>query len=245
MLLRRRTLITAALASVALAAPGAAAAATCPDADAYPGTPAFVAGAESTTLCLLNNERAAAGLAALRPGPAELRQPAIAYANDMVRRQFFGHVTPDGVQLLARLTSYTISAVWNVGENLAWGEASMGTPAAIVRAWMNSPGHRRNILDGSFKEIGIGIVAGAPKPVDSPAATYVTEFGSRSSDTAGSLPVVEEPTGSTAGERSVSPARKSTRKKRCRKVTRTVRRAGKRVKVKKTVCAAAKKSARR
>jgi uncharacterized protein YkwD len=45
--------------------------------------------------------------------------------------------------------------------------------------WMNSPGHRANILSASFREVGIGVALGAPRVGDHPAATYATEFGSR------------------------------------------------------------------
>jgi uncharacterized protein YkwD len=50
-----------------------------------------------------------------------------------------------------------------------------------VDGWMHSAGHRRNVLDGKFRDIGIGIAIGAPQDVaGSPAATYATEFGTRS-----------------------------------------------------------------
>jgi uncharacterized protein YkwD len=66
---------------------------------------------------------------------------------------------------------------WSLGENLAWGTGDVASPARIVDAWMHSPGHRRNILDRRFREIGIGLAPGAPGRGD--GATYVTEFGAR------------------------------------------------------------------
>ena len=69
------------------------------------------------------------------------------------------------------------AARWFLGENLAWGDQAASTPRSIVRAWMNSPAHRRNILTPGFREIGIAIVAGAPVGGVSDAATFATEFG--------------------------------------------------------------------
>ena len=56
---------------------------------------------------------------------------------------------------------------------------TLATPAQTVRGWMNSPPHRRNMLDRGFREIGIGVALGAPGSND-PGATYATEFGRRS-----------------------------------------------------------------
>ncbi|HYF27254.1 MAG TPA: CAP domain-containing protein, partial [Baekduia sp.] len=146
-----------------LALPSAASAASCPGADLQPNHGDFFAVADDATLCLLNEQRAAHGLSALRPGPESLAAPARLYAQDLVTRRFFAHVSPDGVTLAQRLAAYAVGSDWAIGENLAWGEAGLATPASIVDAWMKSPGHRANILNGEFKEIGIGVVPGAPK----------------------------------------------------------------------------------
>jgi uncharacterized protein YkwD len=67
---------------------------------------------------------------------------------------------------------------WQVGENIAWGEESLATPAAIVDAWMKSPGHRANILNGSYDEIGISADGGRPGEArHDNAATFTTDFG--------------------------------------------------------------------
>jgi uncharacterized protein YkwD len=69
---------------------------------------------------------------------------------------------------------------WWVGENLAWGAGDRSAPRRIVAAWMHSPSHRANILDGRFTEVGIAVVSGAPVARrTAPAATYATEFGAR------------------------------------------------------------------
>jgi uncharacterized protein YkwD len=102
----------------------------------------------------------------------------------MVRDNFFDHVAPGGSTMLGRVRASSYlrgTRSWALGENLAWGTGELATPARTVDAWMRSEGHRRNILDRSFREIGIGVSVGAPVDVSAalPAATYATEFGSR------------------------------------------------------------------
>ena len=67
---------------------------------------------------------------------------------------------------------------WVIGENLAWGGGSRSTPRATVAAWMDSPGHRANILHGRFRVIGIGVANGVPVQGGGSGATYTTDFGS-------------------------------------------------------------------
>ena len=68
---------------------------------------------------------------------------------------------------------------YTLGEDLAWGSGTLGTARAIVAAWMHSPGHRANILNGRFREIGLGVARGAPVGGQDRAGTYVTDFGTR------------------------------------------------------------------
>lgn len=138
----------------------------------------------AATWCLLNEERAKHGRRALRR-VRTLERVAKAYAQRMVRERFFEHISPDGQTFLARIqgTNYLRGGLrrWSVGENIAWGTNDRSSPEKIVTAWMHSPGHRRNILDPRFTELGLGIALGAPKPGAGaiPAATYVNEFGQR------------------------------------------------------------------
>jgi uncharacterized protein YkwD len=137
--------------------------------------------AARATLCLLNAQRRAHGLAAVHPN-RKLRRSAGRYAHAMVSRHFFSHVAPNGQTLQARMSrsGYLRGANgWAYGENLAWGSGSRATPREIVRAWMASPGHRANILSGRFRHIGIGVAPGAPVAVNGAAASYVTHFGYR------------------------------------------------------------------
>jgi hypothetical protein len=103
-----------------------------------------------------NRHRAEANLPPLTLN-AKLSSAAQAKVSDMFRQQYFEHVGPDG-----RGPSDWVEdagyAYLAVGENLALG--NFDNDAALVQAWMNSPGHRANILNTSFKEIGLAATAG-------------------------------------------------------------------------------------
>jgi uncharacterized protein YkwD len=138
----------------------------------------------AATLCLLNVERARRDLPSLR-ADEQLGEVATAYSEKMVRRHFFAHVCPDGSTVVSRIrtrTQYLLGSLldWAVGENLAWGTGTRGTPRAIVRAWMRSAAHRRTILNPRFRDVGIGVAAGAPRRIGRRTAlTYTAEFGYR------------------------------------------------------------------
>ena len=166
--------LTPALALAAAPAPATAATA-CAAADSSPAE-ASVAQLERTILCLINRERTSRGLSRLRASE-KLETAARRHSRDMSRRNFFGHDSPGGADLMdrARRAGYR---GWTVGENIAWGSGSYATPAEIMQGWMNSPGHRANILRRQFDVIGVGVAIGAPRPVNGlPAAIYTTDFG--------------------------------------------------------------------
>jgi uncharacterized protein YkwD len=135
--------------------------------------------AERATLCLLNAERGAKGLRPLRPDP-RLRVAALRQSRDMVRRHFFEHMNPDGLDHHDRIlrAGYQLgTGAFATGENLGTGQRGASTPAAIVDGWMHSRGHRANILRSEFQEIGIGIVPRAEQ--GGPGGTYTTTFAGR------------------------------------------------------------------
>jgi uncharacterized protein YkwD len=172
-------LALAVLAATLLAAPGAAAARTCESAGAIPAKKAQRA-AVRATLCKLNVARERHGLKPLKLNK-RLSTAARRHARDMVRRDYFSHDSPEGATFVDRIrrSGYLRGArSWTVGENLAWGARKRSTPRAITRMWMNSAGHRANILNPSFRDIGIGVALGAPGATGR-AATYTTDFGSR------------------------------------------------------------------
>jgi uncharacterized protein YkwD len=143
--------------------------------------------ARLATLCLLNRVRARHGLRPLQLD-SKLSRVARRHSHDMVRHGYFAHESRNGRSPFDRIlrTGYVPrNASWYLGENLGWGTGSRSGPIALLRMWMHSPGHRANILSGSFREIGIGIAFGVP--VDGarasrslPGATYTTDFGSHS-----------------------------------------------------------------
>ncbi len=165
---------------------GVGAGAACPNPQLAPTAESLPAMADAT-LCLLNGERADHGLAPLAPN-AKLAAAATAYAQDMVAGSYFSHTGRDGSGVFDRIerSGYlSPGAGWTLGENLAWGTGSLATPGSIMQAWMNSPGHRENILHADYREVGIGLVSGNPGAPDGLGATYATEFGA--------LDGVEEP----------------------------------------------------
>lgn len=153
----------------------------CASSGAHPHSTSYRA-VRSATLCLLNRERRKRGMRGLRHN-RRLATAATRHARDMARRRYFAHDSLDGRDFVTRIirARYVRSrrGGWTLGENLAWGAGSRATPREIVRAWMNSPGHRRNILNRRYREIGFGLVRRAPARGHSRAATYVTEFGAR------------------------------------------------------------------
>jgi uncharacterized protein YkwD len=137
----------------------------------------------AAVLCLHNRERARHGLPKLRENPL-LRRAAERHTDNMVSERFFDHTSPSGSTMVERIrrTGYTKRARgWALGENIAWGSGSLATAAQIHRSWMKSPGHRANILQRSFREIGIGIESGLPVRLSAAqsGATYTTDFGFR------------------------------------------------------------------
>jgi uncharacterized protein YkwD len=131
------------------------------------------------TLCTLNARRERYGLPPLELNE-RLSRAARRHARDMVRRDYFAHDSLGGGTFVDRIrrTGYLRGASrWTLGENLAWGTLSSSAPRAITAMWMNSPGHRANILNRSFRDVGIGLAIGAPGVGGGPAATYATDFG--------------------------------------------------------------------
>lgn len=98
---------------------------------------------------LVNEERAKAGLPALE-FDTEIASAALVRANEITAS--FSHTRPDGRKFSTVLTDNGIRFT-GAGENIAWGQKS---PEQVMEAWMNSDGHRANILDANFNKIGVG-----------------------------------------------------------------------------------------
>ena len=123
------------------------------------------------TFCLLNEERAKQGIAALRYD-ARLEAASQAHSEDMLKRGFFEHDTPEGVEPYERMLAAGYAATNAfTGENIARGEGAESSPAEIFDAWMRSPPHREAILHPQYIEVGVGVAYTAK------AAMYTTDFG--------------------------------------------------------------------
>jgi len=133
-----------------------------------------------TVLCLLNRERAKRGEKPLRMD-SRLGEAADGHSASMRSRSYFSHDDPSGEGFDDRIiaTGYTQGARrWLIGENIAWGSDELGTPGALVNAWMHSPPHRANILEAKYRQIGVGVVWGTPDDSGAPdAAIITTDFG--------------------------------------------------------------------
>lgn len=102
---------------------------------------------------LTNQERSKNGLAPFQIDE-ELSKVAREKSRDMSAKNYFDHNSPTYGSPFDMMRSYGISYS-SAGENIAKGQR---TPQEVVNAWMNSPGHRANILNGSFTHIGVGFV---------------------------------------------------------------------------------------
>jgi uncharacterized protein YkwD len=105
----------------------------------------------------MNVYRRQHGLAPLRLDE-RLNAAADDRSRDMFKQRYFDHVAPDGRQPFewVKYRNYRYSTA---GENLAEGQRSA---AQVARGWMDSPGHRANILGRSFEDVGVSIVRGSP-----------------------------------------------------------------------------------
>ncbi|MFE2039904.1 sigma-70 family RNA polymerase sigma factor [Streptomyces sp. NPDC059477] len=108
---------------------------------------------------LVNAERAEAGCSPVRQNAA-LDTAAQRHSADMAARDFFDHTNPDGADPGDRITAAGYR--WSTyAENIALGQR---TPAQVMQGWMDSPGHRANILNCSVEETGLGVYEGSGGP---------------------------------------------------------------------------------
>jgi uncharacterized protein YkwD len=113
---------------------------------------------EDKVVALVNVERAKHGLCRLTIDE-RLRRAARRHSADMARRGYFAHQGPRSPSPLDRMLAEGFDAP--AGENIAAGQ---DTPASVVRAWMQSIPHQRNILNGDFRTIGVGLHVSAGFP---------------------------------------------------------------------------------
>lgn len=118
-------------------------------------TPADKSQFASEVIMLVNQERAKQGLNSLT-ADSELNNMALVKAKDMNDNNYFSHTSPTYGSPFEMMKSFGISYSY-AGENIAKGQK---TPADVVNAWMNSEGHRANILSANFTLIGVGYYNG-------------------------------------------------------------------------------------
>jgi uncharacterized protein YkwD len=155
---------------------------TCAGANDLPANTTPTALAE-TMRCMINAERTAIGENALGTA-SPLTTAANRQLNDVLKNSFLGHVGSDGSTIVSRTKDSGFLnkklKKWTVGEILAYGQESSGTPTSIITAWMNSPTHERVITHATFKSVAVAVARGTTAPngaTDTSAATYEAVFG--------------------------------------------------------------------
>lgn len=116
-----------------------------PDTDTPADEHAFI----SVVVNLVNEERAKENLS---PLTIDSKVQAAAQVRAQECEQLFSHTRPDGTSFSTALKEQNVT-YRSAGENIAWGQQ---TPQEVVTAWMNSPGHRANIMNANFTTIGVG-----------------------------------------------------------------------------------------
>lgn len=114
--------------------------------------PASASSYEDQVITLVNKERASRGLMTLKKN-STLAYVARLKSQDMATRGYFSHTSPTYGSPFTMMQYYGIKFT-AAGENIAMGQQS---PAAVMNAWMNSPGHRSNILGAMYNQIGVGM----------------------------------------------------------------------------------------
>ena len=114
--------------------------------------------AEAAVLALVNEARVDAGCGALTADPA-LAAVARAHSADMRDRDYFSHTSPEGLSPFDRAERAGID--YSRAENIAFGQADA---TAVMEAWLESPGHRANILDCELTKLGVGVAEGPGGP---------------------------------------------------------------------------------
>jgi uncharacterized protein YkwD len=139
---------------------------------------------ERQVVSLINQKRAAHHLARLRVN-TKLVSAARSHSREMGAKHYFGHCSADGAQFTSRLIHYGYTRAgcrsWSAGEDIAWGSGLYGTALATVKAWMKSAPHRRVILHGTFRDIGIGAVvhSGGYGGCSGPVTFFTMDLGRR------------------------------------------------------------------
>jgi len=129
-------------------------------------------GVKQTLVEMLNNARRQQGLNPLTLDWA-YTQVAQAHADDMAARNFFAHVNPDGLDPVDRVVLFGLPVASYAGENIAAGFSDL---AELMVAWLESAGHRRNIMQQGIVAVGVGVAKAPPGHDFAGSYIFVTDF---------------------------------------------------------------------
>ncbi|MEV0620639.1 CAP domain-containing protein [Nonomuraea sp. NPDC050404] len=143
-----------------------------PDPTSGPSTPPPASGGsgvgtdvENEVVRLVNAERAKGGCGAVKHDP-QLYDAARGHSADMAAKNYFSHTSQDGRSFMDRIKAAGFTGGSGWAENIAKGQTS---PTSVMNSWMNSPGHKTNIMNCKYNLIGVGAVK------DSRGAIYWTQ----------------------------------------------------------------------
>jgi uncharacterized protein YkwD len=138
---------------------------------------------ERSLVQAMNKVRAAHGLRPLRLSPA-LQRTAVGHSRALASSGLFQHESPDGTpfdQRVRRVYAPRGFASWSIGENLVFGSTPFSADDA-VRAWLDSPPHRQNLLNRTWRELGVGAIVARDaggEYGDEPVVIITADFGFR------------------------------------------------------------------
>lgn len=139
------------------------------------------------TRCLINRERTKRGLKRLKYNEP-LQNSSAWQAQDMLDHAYFDHQRSGGPEFVDRILKFGYADDadgYLLGENIAWASSPIATPKKMVKLWMDSKPHRRNILTKAFRDQGLatlwsdGGIGGAYASSNGPFVMFVNQFGRR------------------------------------------------------------------
>jgi uncharacterized protein YkwD len=159
------------------------------------------AAAQQAMTCLTNYARSRSGLEPLRPSSILSDAGQAKLAADLSCAEF-SH-TPCGTPFTDVFAAYVAGATsYTLGENIAWGTGTYGTPREAMNGWLHSSGHRENILRAGYRELGIGYLADQTFQGYEGASLWSQEFGARTPKAA-ATPASAQPASAPAATKPV------------------------------------------
>lgn len=137
--------------------------------------------AEAAVKYLVNKRRVSRGRSALKE-KGSVSKAAARHSGHMISTGCFDHDCPGEPDLSGRVHSVgylPCNCSWQLAENIAWGDGRHGSAKRIVKSWIASPGHRRNILTARFTDIGAGFLHGRPGSATRSSAMYTLVLGDK------------------------------------------------------------------